>query len=181
MVIYFITGNENKFKEAKAIIPEFEQLNIDIDEIQELDPKKIIEHKINLALKKCSGKILVEDTSLFIECLNGFPGPLIKWFLKSMAAEEIYNLVKKYSNNNTTALTHIGYYDGEKINFFSAELKGKIVQPKGKTDFGWDCIFKPENSEKTLGEIPLEEKNKISMRYKVFTKLKTFLENVKTR
>ena len=35
-MIYFITGNEGKFKEAKAIMPEIEQLIIDLPEIQEL-------------------------------------------------------------------------------------------------------------------------------------------------
>jgi inosine/xanthosine triphosphate pyrophosphatase family protein len=64
MTIYFITGNKSKFTEGKAILPELEQLEIDLPEIQEIDARLIIEAK--------------EDTSLYLECLNGLPGPLIK-------------------------------------------------------------------------------------------------------
>ena len=35
--LYFITGNNNKFAEIKAIIPDIEQLELDLEEIQEID------------------------------------------------------------------------------------------------------------------------------------------------
>ncbi len=180
MVIYFITGNKSKFLEAKEIIPQLEQLDIDVEEIQSLEPKKIIEHKLKSAIKEHSGEFIVEDTSLFITCLNGFPGPLIKWFLKSLSTEGIYTLVKTYSNTGATAITHIGYYDETNIKFLSSEVSGKIVEPRGTNGFGWDCIFQPENS-KTWAEITLEEKNKSSMRYKVLKQLKNFLDSKKIK
>jgi inosine/xanthosine triphosphate pyrophosphatase family protein len=37
MSIYFITGNKNKFEEARKIIPDLEQLDIDLIEIQSND------------------------------------------------------------------------------------------------------------------------------------------------
>ncbi len=43
MKIQFITSNKNKFQEAKIIIPQLEQFEIDLPEIQEVDAKKIIE------------------------------------------------------------------------------------------------------------------------------------------
>ena len=44
---YFITGNKNKFQEAKLIIPQLEQLDIDLPEIQEIDPQKVIEGSVD--------------------------------------------------------------------------------------------------------------------------------------
>ena len=35
--MFFVTGNENKFKEAKEIIPELEQIKLDTIEIQSLE------------------------------------------------------------------------------------------------------------------------------------------------
>ncbi|MEM3154907.1 MAG: non-canonical purine NTP pyrophosphatase [Candidatus Woesearchaeota archaeon] len=45
MGLYFITGNKNKLAEVKAIIPDVEQIQLDLHEIQELDPHKIIREK----------------------------------------------------------------------------------------------------------------------------------------
>ncbi len=46
MTIYFITGNAGKLNEAKAIIPQLTQLDLDLPEIQELDPKAVIAAKL---------------------------------------------------------------------------------------------------------------------------------------
>jgi inosine/xanthosine triphosphate pyrophosphatase family protein len=52
-MLYFITGNKNKFQEFQDILGKenVEQLQIDLDEIQEVDPHKIIRHKLQEALK----------------------------------------------------------------------------------------------------------------------------------
>jgi inosine/xanthosine triphosphate pyrophosphatase family protein len=52
-MLYFITGNKNKFKEFQDILGEenVEQLDIDLPEIQEVDPHKIITYKLQEALK----------------------------------------------------------------------------------------------------------------------------------
>ena len=84
MSLYFITGSKGKFAEVQLIIPNLKQLNIDLPEIQELDPKKIIEAKLQSAFEHRSGEFIVEDTSLYLDCLNGLPGPLIKWFIKTI-------------------------------------------------------------------------------------------------
>ena len=94
MPLYFITGNKNKFEEAKAMIPSLQQLDMDLVEIQSTDAHEIIRAKLNEALKYHEGELIVEDTSLYLSCLNGLPGPLIKWFLKSIGNEGIYNLTK---------------------------------------------------------------------------------------
>ena len=84
MNLYFITGNKNKFEEVKSILPNTEQLDIDLPEIQDIDAKIIIRAKLLAALKHKDGEFIVEDTSLYLDCLGGLPGPLIKWFMKNM-------------------------------------------------------------------------------------------------
>src|SRR3989339_330772 len=125
-MIHFITGNKNKFEEAKEIINNLEQLDIDLPEIQSIDPEEIIKAKLSEALKHHKGEFIVDDTSVYLDCLNGLPGPLIKWFLKSLGREGIYNLCEKMGNNNATAKTVIGYTNGKEIQYFSGELKGTI-------------------------------------------------------
>jgi non-canonical purine NTP pyrophosphatase (RdgB/HAM1 family) len=189
--VYFITGNKNKFLEIKAMLPEVEQLELDLDEIQETDARKIIEHKMKEALKKHQGPFIIEDTSLYIKSLNELPGPLIKWFMQKLGAEGIWRVSdankiskkelleagKEFQENSAEARTIIGYAKNEKdIHFFEGSIKGEIVKPTGETSFGWDPIFKPKGYDKTFQEMTKDEKNKISMRRIACEKLKAYLK-----
>lgn len=179
-MLYFITGNKNKFRELKEIIPGLTMLEIDLDEIQSLDPQIIIEHKLREAIKKKGGEFIIEDTSLYLDGLNGFPGPLIKWMLETIGNKGIYEIAKSFNNFGVTAKTVIGHADHTgKISCFEGSLKGNVVKPRGKTNFGWDTIFEPKGYKKTMAEMSLAEKNKISMRRNAATKLNDFLKGGK--
>lgn len=180
MNLYFITANKNKFVEVKTILGEVEQLDIDLPEIQEIDPKKIIKAKLNTALKHKKGGFIVEDTGLYFDGLNGLPGPLIKWFLKTIGNQGLYDLLAHLGNRSAIAKTVIGYAESlHKIYFFEGEVRGKIVAPRGRSNFGvfgWDPIFQPDGHNKTFAEMSREEKNAISHRRLALNKLKKFLK-----
>ncbi len=179
MNLYFITGNKNKFEEVKLILPNIEQLDIDLPEIQDIDAKVIIKAKLLEALKHKDGVFIVEDTSLYLDCLGGLPGPLIKWFMKTMGNEGLYNLVEKLGNKKAEAKTIIGYAkNSDKIHYFEGCIKGEIVLPRGDSGFGWDPIFQPNESAKSFAELTHEEKNHISMRRVAVNKLKEHMGGV---
>ncbi len=177
MKIYFATGNSDKFQEAKTVLPELEQVKIDLPEIQELDAKAVIAEKLKEALKHNSAGFIVEDTSLYIDGLNGLPGPLVKWFTKAIGNEGVYKMAEASGDPKAQAKTIIGYAtDAGDIHFFEGAIHGTIVFPRGETKFGWDPIFQPDGHERTFAEMTPEEKNEISMRRIAFSKLKDFLE-----
>jgi non-canonical purine NTP pyrophosphatase (RdgB/HAM1 family) len=177
MTLYFITGNKGKLKEVKSILPSVKQYDIDLPEIQDIDARKVIKEKLLEALKHRKGEFIVEDTSLYLDCLNGMPGPLIKWFMKTVGNKGLYNIAKKLGNYNAEAKTIIGYAKNRKnIKFFEGNIKGKIVSPKGTKGFGWDPIFKPKGFTKNFAEMSHEDKNSISMRRTALNKLKRFLK-----
>jgi len=171
---YFITGNDNKFAEAKAIFPDLERLDIDLPEIQSNDPCEIIEAKLKEACKHHNGEFIVEDTSLFVECMNGLPGPLVKWFLQAVGAEGIYTMAKHKGKCDAEARAVIGYAKEGTIQYFTGSIRGELVPPRGKS-FGWDPIFQPKGHTKTFGEMSTEEKNKISHRKLALQQLKEAL------
>lgn len=177
--MYFITGNKNKFEEAQSILGNnvnLEQIDIDLPEIQSLDPREVIKQKLLAALKLKQGEFIVEDVSVSIDCLNGLPGPLIKWFMETLDNKGLSNLVSKYKNKKATATLIIGYAkSASNIQFFEASMNGKIVKPRGTNGFGWDPIFEVAGLGKTLAELTFEEKNKISNRRKAFEKLRKYL------
>jgi non-canonical purine NTP pyrophosphatase (RdgB/HAM1 family) len=178
MTLYFITGNKHKFQEVKEILPNVEQLDIDLPEIQEIDAKQVIKAKLLEALKHKQAECIVEDTSLYFNCLQGLPGPLIKWFMKTLGNQGLYTITEKLNNNKAEAKTIIGYAKSPtEIYFFEGTIKGKIISPIGKEGFGWDPIFQPEGISKSFSELTTQEKNEISMRKIALIKLKEFLEN----
>ncbi len=98
MKLKFITSNVNKFNEIREVLAplELEQVVLDLDELQELDTKKIIEHKAKQAIGKVDAPFIVEDTSFYFECFDYvFPGPFIKFFEKHYKAKGLYELTKK--------------------------------------------------------------------------------------
>ncbi len=119
MKIFFVTGNKNKLKETQMIWPEIEGLELDLKEIQELEPKKILEEKLEEAKKyKPNTNLMVEDLSLEIDGMNGLPGPLIKWFLKSVGIQGVYEMAKMFGNRKAIARVTLGFTDGKENKYF---------------------------------------------------------------
>lgn len=175
-MIYFITGSKYKFEEVKAILPGIEQLKMDLPEIQELDPHKIIQAKLEAAFVHSNGEFIVEDTSVYMDCLEGFPGPLIKWLQQAVGNDGLVGITEKFENSRVIVKTIIGHAKNkDDIRFFEGTLKGSFIRPAGESDFGWDSIFLPDGHDKTFAEMSLEEKNAVSMRGQAAKKLKEYL------
>lgn len=176
MSLHFITGNEKKFRELQAVLGDLERLDIDLPEIQDTDAENIIRAKLLEALNHRDDELIVEDTSLYLSCLNGLPGPLIKWFLQALGNAGLSDLAERLGDSRAEAKTIIGYARSrDEIRFFEGSVHGTIVPPDGE-GFGWDPIFRPDGHERTFARMTLEEKNEISMRRIAAERLKDFLE-----
>lgn len=176
--IYFVTGNDHKFREAKALLPQLERIEIDLPEEQTLDPQLVISKKLEIAKTHHAGPLIVEDTSLYLDGLNGFPGPLIKWMLQAVGNKGIYDLCAKIHNRRAVARTVIGYDDGATVKFFEGEIHGEIVAPYGNEGFGWDEIFRPDGLQETFAEMGDEFKPEFSMRTAAFRELQKYLTTI---
>lgn len=176
MSLFFITGNQSKYEEIRSLIPDVEQVDLKLEEIQELDPKQVIAHKLQQALTQHPGPLMVEDTSLVVDGWHGLPGPLIKWFLQALTLPGLWQLAHQSGQTMATARTCLGYADAAgQLSFFEGEVKGQLVEPRGERGFGWDALFQPAGFAKTFAEMTLVEKNQVSMRQIAARKLKTFL------
>ena len=172
-----MTGNKNKLKEASQILGfEVKGIEVDVPEIQDIEVDNIIEYKARKAYEEVKRPIIIEDTGLYFESMNGFPGALIKWVLKSVGNKGIVKILKNMGHRKAYAKTSIGYFDGDEFRIFSGIIKGEICEePRGENGFGWDMIFQPEGYDKTFAEMTNEEKNDISMRKIAFEKTREFL------
>ncbi len=174
--MYFLSWNAHKFAEMRLLLPELEQVDIHLPEIQSLDPKEIILHKLEAGMVQLPGqKLIVEDTSLVIEWRNGLPGPLIKRFLQEVKDIGIWKMVKNFPDKKALGRSMIGYFDGEKTHFFEGIIEGQIVEPTIISPFGWDALFLPDGYDKTFAHMTKEEKNQISHRARSMQKFMEFL------
>ncbi len=169
--ITFISGNNSKIKEFRNMLEphvEMQVLDIDLPEIQSLDPKEVIEDKLNRVKQEVEWVFFVEDTCLVIDAYsNWLPGPLIKWFIKDREQwlQNIVDYTVMKNNLSATAITTIGLHINGKNHFFKWEIEWNISKEvKWSNSFGWDDIFIPAYWAKTFWEMNVEEKNNYSMR-----------------
>lgn len=174
----FVTGNTHKLKEFEAILGiKLNHSDLDLDEIQSVEVEEVAIHKAKQAYELLHEPVIVEDTGLYFEELNGLPGALVKFFIKSLSLEQMCSLVKE--NRKAAAITCIVYFDGKTIKVFKGETKGEIADgPRGTNGFGWDPIFIPEGYNQTFAEITSEEKEYNFMRKEAIEKLKSDIDKL---
>ena len=183
--VTFVTGNAKKLEEVRAILGgeslpfTLVSQKLDLPELQG-EPDEISREKCRLAAQEVGGPVMVEDTSLCFNALNGLPGPYIKWFLDKTGHVGLNNLLAAYDDKTAYAQCIFAYCGGpgEDVHTFSGTTDGKIVPARGPTDFGWDPVFLPDGYETTYAEMAKAEKNKISHRYRSLAKLQTFLQQL---
>ncbi len=179
--LIFVTSNDNKAREVETILGfPIQRAALELDEIQDMDLVKIVEHKARQAYEQLQKPILVEDTAFYIEAWNGFPGPFIKWVSETMGYEALPALVPKDNRKVEYKLVY-GLYDGKDFKTFEASTNGTIP-PEARGTYGWglDLILIPEGQEKTMSEMTVEEKlanPKFSARRLGLGKLKEYLNH----
>lgn len=176
--LYFASSNRHKFLEAKAILETFGIklgfFKCNLTEIQSDKIRDIAFQKSIDAYHQCKKPIIVEDDGLFIDSLNGFPGPFSSYVYKTIGNQGILKLVKRNRKANFQSV--ISYCD-KKIHpkLFEAQLVGKINKNSTGKGWGYDPIFIPNGKKKTFAE--LSDKNEISHRYKALKKFSSWFAN----
>ncbi len=188
MKLVFATHNHNKAHEIQALLNDQIEL-ITLDEIQcfEEIPETAATLEGNAKMKAAyvveqfNMNCFADDTGLEIEALNNEPGVYSARYAgedrdpkKNMAL--VLEKLRDKSNRKARFRTVISlYWEGE-FHEFEGIVEGKITTEKsGAKGFGYDPIFKPENSEKTFAEMDLTEKNTMSHRARAFEKMVAFL------
>lgn len=179
--ITFVTGNAKKLEEVRAILGSSFPLEVishklDLPELQgEIDEVSI--KKCQEAARQLKRPVVVEDTALCFNALKGLPGPYIKWFLEKLEPEGLTKMLTGWEDKSAKAVCTFAYCSGHgdlDVKLFQGVTHGQIVAPRGSRDFGWDCVFQPDGYTQTYGELPKEEKNKISHRYRALEKMREY-------
>jgi len=166
-IVYLVTTNKMKVLVARGVIDDkdlkIKQLSIETPEIQSLDVKEIVNFSAKWAAEKFKKPVIKSDTSLWIDALNGFPGPFTHYIDKTLGPEGILKLMAKIKNRKAKIITAVAFCrPGKKPIVSISELEGKISK-KLEGEYGWfsDFFFIPKGYKKPMGFFPDEERKKI--------------------
>jgi XTP/dITP diphosphohydrolase len=152
----------------------------DLDEDQDTIEGNAVQ-KAKFIYEKYGQPCLADDSGLEVNALQGAPG----------VYSARYAGPGRNSNDNISLLlanlqamidrsarfrTVIAYCDDAGVRCFEGILNGTILhEGRGTGGFGYDPVFLPHGSQRTLAEMSLEEKNLISHRSIAVRKLAIFL------
>jgi len=157
--IYFVTKNGYKFERFIALVKItgliFQKLEQNTPEIQSMENKEIAEFSASWAANKFRLPIIKEDVGLFIDALNGFPGP----YLSSVESLIKSNGFIKLMHNKTNRKAYWNYAisfcepDQSPVSFSTIQKGTIALKAKGNAGYESDKIFIPSDSNRTIAEL----------------------------
>ena len=181
MTLLFATGNGGKLREVAALLEDkgvkvlgINDLEDSIEVIEDGDTFVANAKKKARTLFEATGyAVLADDSGLCVDALGGAPGVHSARYAGEAKSDEanMERLLRELSGKegkerSAYFLCSMVFISKRGIEVDAAgRLDGEIaLSRRGDKGFGYDPIFIPEGSRRTLAEYSLEEKNKISHR-----------------
>ena len=178
MTLLFATGNIDKLKQVELMIENLKSpKDFDLEDIDVVEDGKSLKEN---AYKKAKTYFdltkvptISDDTGLFVEALDNRPGIYAHRYAGEDATykdnrDKLLSELKDKDNRDAYFKTIVCYIDENgKDYYFEGILEGTITKEEiGQYEFGYDQIFLPNGSDRTLGQMTEKEINQISHRSK---------------
>ncbi len=194
--IIIATKNSGKAEEFKTFFAKFNikavsllDLSQSINDIEEtgMTFEENAAIKAEQIVKLTNKPVLADDSGLMIDALDGRPGIFSARYAgepkddnanMSKVLAELEDTKESDRTARFVCVLAVALPDKETI-FKNGYCEGAIsVSAKGANGFGYDPIFIPKNSTKTMAELSPDEKNSISHRSNAIRQLEDWLENI---
>lgn len=190
--VIIATNNRHKLDEIQAILGERFSLKTlrDIGCTEELaEEQNTIEgnslQKAEYVYKNYHVDCFADDSGLEVDALNGEPGVDSAHYAGPQRSHDdninllLKNLAGKSDRKARFRTIITLFLDGKK-HTFEGIVNGTILHERRGTDgFGYDPVFLPDGFSKTLAEMTMDEKNRISHRAVAVGKLANFLTTIR--
>jgi len=182
--LVYVTSNELKFKVALQSLQGLgillERKPLEVPEIQNNRVEEIAEWSAVWASKQLNQPVVVMDAGYYIEALNGFPGPFVKFVNEWFSADDYLNLLRGKSNRRAIIRDCLAYCrPNEKPTLFCQSHRGELAtQPGRRSGAPMDQIFVPEGYSLPVSEIHPDEILAYWSGATIWQELKLHLENL---
>lgn len=189
MKLCLATNNRHKLEEISRLLGDKIELSTlsDIGCTEELaEEQDTIEgnslQKAQYVFATYQVSCLADDSGLEVEALGGLPGVNSAYYagLQKSFSDNVKLLLKNMEgreNRRANFRTVLTLVEPSGVYQFEGQLPGVILEEqRGTGGFGYDPVFLPAGFSKTLAEMSMEEKNKISHRAVAVARLVEFLK-----
>ncbi len=188
MKLLLATRNRDKVREIRSVLADLDVELIcaadvpDLPEVEEdADTLEGNAIKKAMTLHKMTGlPTLADDTGLEVEALGGAPGVFSSRYAGPDAtyADNVQKLLQAMrdvpgSRRQAQFRTVIAFAHDGQVETVEGVCRGVITtEPRGSNNFGYDPVFYVPDLGKTMAEMTLEEKNRISHRGRALQEIK---------
>lgn len=184
--ITMVTGNIGKWKIASEIFKKYNvkllRKKMDTPEIQAYNVEEVSKYSAQYAANKLNCAVIKSDVGYYIEELNGFPGPFLRYINNYLTSEQILNLMEGKENRTIILKECLTFAtpNGKIKQFVNIEKATISKEAMGTgTTFDRIVIFDGDKFPKSMNS---EEKN-----YKhfeetliIYDKMAKYLERIET-
>ncbi|WP_253738885.1 RdgB/HAM1 family non-canonical purine NTP pyrophosphatase [Halohasta salina] len=179
-MLHYVTTNPGKLREARQYLGDETITDYDYDytEIQHASLEPIAAAGAREAYREVGEPVVVDDSGLFLDAFDGFPGPYSAYVEDTLGVETVWELAQTVEDRSAAFRCVMAYCDGGAVDdptgpgrvddgelpvrLFVGDVAGTIVAPRGDGGFGYDPIFEHDGS--TFAERSSEAKNELSHR-----------------
>lgn len=132
--------------------------------------------------------VVGDDSGLEVDALGGLPGPMSARFAGEGASdtdriarllERLHDIPLERRTARFRCIIAIGWME-RVLAICEGECPGVIgLEPRGEKGFGYDPIFYLPGMDKTMAELSIDEKNRVSHRGKAARKAVEVLRNIR--
>ena len=189
--IVLASNNKHKVKEIKEILSDYDILTLNdisfYDDIVEdgetfLDNALIKAKAISKYIREkgLNYDVIADDSGLCCNGLDGAPGVYSARYAGNHDDKANRNkIIEELKDKDKSAYfvcCMVLYHPDDTYSSYEGTTSGVIIsEERGKTDFGYDCIFLSDDLGVTFGEASDEDKNNVSHRKRALEKLKVDL------
>ncbi|ELZ33669.1 non-canonical purine NTP pyrophosphatase [Halorubrum tebenquichense] len=114
-MLRYVTTNPGKVREAERYLPDgsVERLDFDYTEVQADGLGPIAARGAREAYRHADAPVLVDDAGLFVEGLDGFPGPYSSYVEDTLGVERVHEIAADLDDRRAAFRCVLGYCDGE--------------------------------------------------------------------
>ncbi|WP_254840063.1 non-canonical purine NTP pyrophosphatase [Natronomonas marina] len=112
-MLYYVTTNEGKVREAEEYLDDVVALDYDYPEIQSDSMAAIAAEGARAAHRHADAPVIVDDAGLFLEDFEGFPGPYSAYVEDTLGVERVGRLARREDATRARFRCVVAYCDGE--------------------------------------------------------------------
>ena len=164
MPLLYLTGNRFKFEVAQHALRGtglvLEQKRLAVPEVQSNSVQEIAEYSAQWASAQLDQPFLVTDSGFYIDALNGFPGPFVKFINQWFSVEDLLRLMHNKSYRHITVHDCLIYArPSAPLAGFRGSYHGRVAtEPGHSTGTPIERLFVPDGYQTPISEFSHEER-----------------------